>query len=97
MWDKKLQIRADDDFLAKVEYLRHINGYKSNSETVRKVAEKEYMKERLPIMDAVEVVRCKDCRYWSDGFCSLRMDSVRQKDFCSYGEREGGDTGNGVS
>ena len=46
MRDKTLQIRADDDFLAKVEYLRHINGYKSNSETVRKVVEKEYRKEK---------------------------------------------------
>lgn len=45
MRDKTLQIRTDDDFLAKVEYLRHINGYKSNSETVRKVVEKEYKKE----------------------------------------------------
>ena len=47
MRDKTLQIRADDDFLAKVEYLRHINGYKSNSETVRKVVEKEYRKEKV--------------------------------------------------
>ena len=45
MRDKTLQIRADDEFLAKVEYLRYINGYKSNSDTVRKVVEKEYMKE----------------------------------------------------
>lgn len=45
MRDKTLQIRADDDFLAKVEYLRHINEYKSDSETVRKVVEKEYRKE----------------------------------------------------
>lgn len=39
MRDKTLQIRADDDFLAKVEYLRHINGFRSVAETVRKIVE----------------------------------------------------------
>lgn len=45
MRDKTLQIRADDDFLAKVDYLRRVNGWKSTSETVRKIIEKEYRKE----------------------------------------------------
>ena len=45
MRDKTLQIRADDDFLAKVEYLRDINGWKTTSKTVRKIIEKEYEKE----------------------------------------------------
>ena len=45
MRDKTLQIRADDDFLAKVEYLRKVNGWRTTSETVRKVVEKEHRKE----------------------------------------------------
>ena len=45
MRDKLLQIRADKDFCEKVDYLRRINGYNSNSETVRKIIEKEYRKE----------------------------------------------------
>lgn len=46
---------------------------------------------KLPAVDAVEVVRCKDCRRYSrdemfgGGYC----DGVKKKlnDFCSYGER----------
>ena len=40
--------------------------------------------------DVVEVVRCKDCRYWENGRCYLLRDAtieVRDNDYCSYGER----------
>lgn len=47
MRDKLLQIRVDDDFISKVEYLRRINGYKSNAETIRKIVEKEFEKESI--------------------------------------------------
>ena len=45
MKDKLLQIRVDDDFLFKIEYLRKINGFRTIAETVRKIVEKEYRKE----------------------------------------------------
>ena len=45
MRDKLLQIRVDEDFLSKLEYLRKINGFKNISETVRKIIEKEFRKE----------------------------------------------------
>lgn len=45
MKDKLLQIRVDEDFLSKIEYLRRINGFKTIAETVRKLIEKEYRKE----------------------------------------------------
>lgn len=45
MKDKLLQIRVDEDFLSKIEYLRRINGFKTIAETVRKIVEKEYRKE----------------------------------------------------
>lgn len=52
--------------------------------------------ESAPTIDAVEVVRCKECRHWSNGndtygIC-YRCPNTRQMkhdDFCSYGEREG--------
>ena len=44
-------------------------------------------------VDAVEVVRCKDCKF-TDGFrefdfatCYRRNNVVKFDDFCSYGER----------
>lgn len=46
MKDKLLQIRIDDDFVGKLEYLKEINDFRNISETVRKVIEKEYRKEK---------------------------------------------------
>ena len=49
----------------------------------------------FPAVDAVEVVRCKDCVYWPKakvnrkGFliCPASGMEITAKDFCSYGER----------
>ena len=43
-----------------------------------------------PTVDAVEVMRCRDCKYWGDGrhtgWCAA------ENDFCSFGEpKEGAD------
>ena len=49
-----------------------------------------------PTVDAVEVVRCKDCKHYNEGFCvgyHAHHDTLPD-DFCSYGERKDGD-GNG--
>lgn len=60
--------------------------------------------EDCPTVDAVEVVRCRDCKHRYNGkdcthplllsysFGAIR--NVKDNDFCSYGERKGGD-GNG--
>lgn len=52
-----------------------------------------------PTVDAVEVVRCRDCKFWDSetGFCDkhsrfyhggLDWDMFNDDDFCSYGERK---------
>ena len=44
-----------------------------------------------PTVDAVEVVRCKDCRWYeNDGYhthCRIMRLSVEAEDYCSRGER----------
>lgn len=54
----------------------------------------------MPTVDAVPVVRCRDCRHWhkdtvSCGYMSYGEASERVNwyadDFCSYGERKDGD------
>lgn len=41
-----------------------------------------------PTVDAVEVIRCKDCQQMlQKGWCSLHNTPMAQEDFCSYGER----------
>lgn len=48
----------------------------------------------IPAADVVEVVRCKDCRYWDDDRrCNgikngLVVEYTDEDDFCSYGERK---------
>ena len=54
--------------------------------------------EESPTVDAVPVVRCKDCKHCDpeNYYCDHAMSTaapLRRKpdDFCSYGERRGGD------
>lgn len=52
-----------------------------------------------PTVDAVVVVRCKDCKHYDMGVClkiysdgnvhSAAWQSRKPEDFCSYGERKG--------
>lgn len=54
-----------------------------------------YLAQRLPTVDAVEVVRCKDCKknpqFERKGkhtvWCRQWRCEVKETDFCSYGER----------
>ena len=52
--------------------------------------------QQSPTIDAVPVVRCRECKYHEDtyliGFehCCLYDLIMRYNDFCSYGKREGG-------
>ena len=46
MKEKQIHIRADEKFQQKLEYLMRINGFKSLSDTIRRIIEKEYMKEK---------------------------------------------------
>ena len=61
--------------------------------------------EKAPTIDAVPVVRCRECKHWkpkgskagnsfSDmeyiGGCEFTKYCRRESDFCSYGERKGG-------
>lgn len=46
--------------------------------------------------DAVEVVRCRECKYHNKPPCPMRLSFnwTEDNDFCSYGERkEGADNG----
>lgn len=43
--------------------------------------------DEQPSVDAVAVVRCKDCKNWEHGDC-YRQELTKPDDFCSYGERK---------
>ena len=58
-----------------------------------------YMIRKRPIVDAVEVVRCRECVHYEMGVCLKIYDDGaasiyawqerKPDDFCSYGERKG--------
>lgn len=51
--------------------------------------------DALPTVDAVPVVRCKDCKSFLHGFCRFHNAKfVRYNGYCYWGERKDGD-GNG--
>lgn len=48
---------------------------------------------RFPTVDAVEVVRCKDCEYYVEtngriGTCELTISGAKDDGFCAWGERK---------
>ena len=44
--------------------------------------------ENFPTEDVIEVVRCKDCKFYGNGDCSVQsVRSMWPNDYCSYGER----------
>ena len=50
--------------------------------------------EDEPPADVVEVIRCKDCRYWDPyyNYCEEYATEKGEGDFCSFGKRkDGGD------
>lgn len=50
----------------------------------------DFIKELVeaPTVDAVEVVRCKDCFENDDGFCYVHGHGIRDDEFCSWGVKE---------
>ena len=42
---KQIHIRIDEEFEQKLKFLMRINGFRSLSDTIRKLIEKEYRKE----------------------------------------------------
>ena len=41
-----------------------------------------------PTVDAVEVVRCKDCTHYHGVSCYVNEIEMGENDFCSWGERK---------
>lgn len=72
------QVQITDD-------LKWLVNFAAHSKIQRLIAD-------TPTVDAVPVVRCKDCKYTGGDFVCYRGVMVQHKpeDFCSYGERRGG-------
>lgn len=89
------------DYISREAVLEEMKTWVCRSEGERKMLEitKKWLKG-YPAADVVEVVRCKDCKYYDTTFIKERKMCWRkdsdgliaayvclQEDFCSYGER----------
>ena len=47
--------------------------------------------DKTPTVDAIEVVRCRECRWCNMGECEHKFGLLVSNDenYCSYGERDG--------
>lgn len=45
--------------------------------------------DNAPTVDAVEIVRCKDCKWHANGLCNTFSFYYDDEAFCSYGVRKG--------
>ena len=53
----------------------------------------ETMLSEAPAINAIPVVRCRECRSYNKpktGWCEVHLDREHMDDFCSYGERKEG-------
>ena len=97
---------VNDMRLIDADALKEFYGKWSNKHTEFLKPEVDIYIDRQPTIDAVPVVRCRECKYWkhsgskagnsfSDmeyiGGCEFTKYYRRESDFCSYGERKDGE------
>ena len=87
-------MRLIDAGKLRAEYLGMPNCYNGFSDTYDKAMIVDMVDEQ-PTIDAVPVVRCKDCTEFSDddeedgwGFCNNTGVGMERDGFCSCGERK---------
>lgn len=76
------------DYIKREDAIETLEGWKISGEMILAT---------VPTADVVEVVRCKDCKYWDNttkwSACTLwsadpyEQASTEKNDYCSYGER----------
>lgn len=85
-------IDADETVNEIAELIAHEWGYEGIEEDVKRIFDEQQT------VDAVPVVRCKDCEHKHINYfakesmivyCTLHDMSKQYDDFCSYGERRG--------
>ncbi len=79
--------------LIDVEHIPYEEGFDRVNGNAHFIFGVETMQEWIrdqPIVDAVPVVRCKDCKYrdGAPGQPNILCYQMHDDDFCSYGERE---------
>ena len=53
----------------------------------------EQIVDKIHSAPSIDIVRCKECKYYKDEWCYWRDVEIRADDFCSYGVKKGLDDG----
>lgn len=86
------------DYIKREDALRKIDSIDDHGDEVRANALglAAFAVTTVPTADVVEVVRCKDCKYFrtvdSGDVCTNwqgGMQGIKRDDYCSYGEKQG--------
>ena len=77
----------DADALPRLTQIYEFNGNRMEQEVVlAKII------DNAPTVDAVPVVRCKDCKWFGKSGCAIEIvdetDMPKENDFCSFAERK---------
>lgn len=59
--------------------------------TIMLLVNADRMSEETPNIDAVEVVRCKDCKFYHTEECAMddwHFAETKENDFCSFGQKK---------
>ena len=86
---------VDANYLFKCQTCRHFDGDECDTFCDSYECYSPDM-SKIPTADVVEVVRCKDCKFYEIGksytpYCNNVMnlfEEMNPNDFCSYGERK---------
>lgn len=60
--------------------------YNKGMRTLWAVAKRDI--ESLPSIDAVQVIRCKDCKYYKENTLACSRYGLEDDDYCSWAERK---------
>ena len=64
----------------------------STKELKKDIAKRKKKFMEIPSADVVEVVRCKDCKWFNRFGCAIEIvdstDRPKENDYCSFGERK---------
>lgn len=87
-----------DAALEGLENLNAISFYEANEHSKEAYMETRDMLKALPPIDAIRVVRCKDCKWFGDdnedcGTCGFFEEARSANHYCSEGVRKDGDNG----
>lgn len=74
----------------KLHYIKVMILHQTKEEATEKQDVVIFAKEidKAPTVDAVPVVRCKDCKFYGRKRCIIHDTIMCNNDFCSYGKRK---------